>query len=701
MGLARNYVNDEEHGKKVFIPHPFSGEPKARIYKTGDRGRRLLNGTVEFISRNDNQIKIRSQRVELGEVESCLRNSPLVQECFVTTTDSLDDGKKLIAYFVPKNTKEQHIDNLVNVIQWPKSKLNEIRDFLKSELPEYMIPSYFIPLTDIPLNSNGKVNRNQLPLPTENMYFRRDYKEPISEVEIKVSDIWKRLLKVEKVGVEDNFFDLGGHSLLVVKVQTALEKELNVEIRLMDLFQYTTVRALSQWITEKLPQEKPITLKNTSNKMVPKDNSIAIIGMSLRFPGANNPYEFWENLRNGKESISQILDDELEPASFHQDLKLSKRIIRAGGFINNALSFDPEFFRMSEKEAKNMDPQHRMFLECSWEAVESAGYNLEEIEKPVSLYAGCASGTYHTQSSRDISIADQFQQDLLSRSTFLTTRVSYKLNLTGESILVDTACSTSLVAVHMACQSLLLGQSDYALAGGISLRFPQKTGYLYEPSFIFSPDGHCRAFDKDAEGTVEGNGGGVVFLKRLSDALNDGDPIHAVIKGSAINNDGNMKIGYTAPSTKGQADVIARAQAAANVSPDSISYIEAHGTGTKLGDPIEIEALNKVFRSQTNKKQFCGIGSVKTNIGHLGSAAGIAGLIKTALALKYKEIPPSLHFKEPNPEIDFENSPFYVCSRNSPWDTKNTPRRAGVSSFGIGGTNAHIILEETPGKEES
>nr|WP_225942238.1 polyketide synthase [Sporosarcina limicola] len=435
--------------------------------------------------------------------------------------------------------------------------------------------------------------------------------------------------------------------------------------------------------------------------MVPKDNSIAIIGMSLRFPGANNPYEFWENLRNGKESISQILDDELEPASFHQDLKLSKRIIRAGGFINNALSFDPEFFRMSEKEAKNMDPQHRMFLECSWEAVESAGYNLEEIEKPVSLYAGCASGTYHTQSSRDISIADQFQQDLLSRSTFLTTRVSYKLNLTGESILVDTACSTSLVAVHMACQSLLLGQSDYALAGGISLRFPQKTGYLYEPSFIFSPDGHCRAFDKDAEGTVEGNGGGVVFLKRLSDALNDGDPIHAVIKGSAINNDGNMKIGYTAPSTKGQADVIARAQAAANVSPDSISYIEAHGTGTKLGDPIEIEALNKVFRSQTNKKQFCGIGSVKTNIGHLGSAAGIAGLIKTALALKYKEIPPSLHFKEPNPEIDFENSPFYVCSRNSPWDTKNTPRRAGVSSFGIGGTNAHIILEETPGKEES
>ncbi|CAI8732704.1 MULTISPECIES: non-ribosomal peptide synthetase [Bacillus] len=702
LGLALGYLNDEERGGKVFIPHPFSKKPGARLYKTGDRARRLKNGNIEFISRNDNQVKIRSQRVELGEVESVLRKSTMVQECFVTVINNSDDGKRLAAYFVPKDTKKLHIDNKVNVIQWPKSKIKEVRDFLKSELPEYMVPSYLIPLTDLPLNINGKVNRHQLPSPTAETYFRGEYKEPKSEVEIKITEIWKRLLKVDRIGLEDNFFDLGGHSLLVVKVQTALKQELNVEIRIMDLFQYTTVSALSQLITQELPNEKVISLVNAPRKRLDEDTSIAIIGMSLRFPGANNPYEFWENLRNGKESISQISDEDLDPASFHKDPKLFNSIVRAGGFIDNALSFDPEFFRISEQEAKYMDPQHRIFLECAWEAAENAGYNLDTLDRPVSLYAGCATGTYLSQTSGDVSIADQFQKDLMSRSTFLTTRVSYKLNLTGESMLVDTACSTSLVSVHMACQSLILGQSDYALAGGISIRFPQKTGYLYEPNFILSPDGHCRAFDKDAAGTVEGNGGGVVLLKRLCDALEDGDSIYAIIKGSAINNDGNMKIGYTAPSLKGQADVIARAQAAANVSPDSISYIEAHGTGTKLGDPIEIEALTKVFRSQTNQKQFCGIGSVKTNIGHLGSAAGIAGLIKTTLALKYKEIPPSLHYMEPNPEIDFANSPFYVCSSKTPWGTNNKLRRAGVSSFGIGGTNVHVILEEVmSGKEEN
>ena len=279
---------------------------------------------------------------------------------------------------------------------------------------------------------------------------------------------------------------------------------------------------------------------------------------------------------------------------------------------------------------------------------------------------------------------------------YVPTRVSYKLNLKGPSVNINTACSTSLVAVHIACQSLLDYHCDMALAGGVGIQVPQKQGYLYQEGGISSPDGHCRAFDARAQGTVSGSGVGIVLLKRLEDALADGDRIRAIIRGSAINNDGSAKVGYTAPSVEGQAEVIAEAQAAAGIEPDTINYIEAHGTGTALGDPIEIAALTRVFRARTQKKGFCAIGSVKTNFGHLDEAAGVAGLIKTVLALENKKIPPSLHFERPNPKADFANSPFVVNTRLSEWKTNGNPRRAGVSSFGIGGTNAHVVLEEAP-----
>jgi len=425
---------------------------------------------------------------------------------------------------------------------------------------------------------------------------------------------------------------------------------------------------------------------------------IAIIGMNGRFPGAENVAKFWENLRDGRESISSFTHEELAtsgvpPAVFNQP-----HFVNAGGVLEDVELFDAAFFGFNPTEAKILDPQRRLFLECAWQALEDAGYNPETYDGLIGLYAGGAISTYLLnvilKSGRE-SLLDSFLVQLGNDKDYLTTQTSYKLNLRGPSITVQTACSTSLVAVGIACQSLLSHQCDMALAGGVAIRVPQKRGYVYQEGLISSPDGHCRAFDANAKGTVGGNGVGIVVLKRLADAIADGDSIHAVIKGSAINNDGAMKIGYTAPSVEGQAEAIALALAIADVPPETITYVETHGTATPLGDPIEIAALTRAFQDCQTEKKFCAIASVKSNIGHLDTAAGIAGLIKTVLMLKHKLLPPSLHFKEPNPEIDFARSPFYVNTQLSEWKSGNTPRRAGVSSFGIGGTNAHVILEES------
>jgi acyl transferase domain-containing protein/thioesterase domain-containing protein/acyl carrier protein len=432
---------------------------------------------------------------------------------------------------------------------------------------------------------------------------------------------------------------------------------------------------------------------------------IAIIGMSGRFPGARDIDEFWQNLREGRESITFFSDEALAFSDIDPAVLNDSRYVKARGVLEGAELFDASFFGFSPREAEIMDPQHRIFLECAWEALENAGYDPEQYKGSIGVYAGVSMNTYLLN---NLYVDGDFTRSVTglhmrigSDKDFLTTRVSYALNLAGPSVAVQTTCSTSLVAVHLACQSLLSGECDIALAGGVSLRVPQKAGYVYQEGGIYSPDGHCRAFDARAQGTVGGNGVGIVVLKRLQDALADGDCMQAVIKGSAINNDGALKVGYTAPSVDGQARVIARALAMAETDPETVSYIEAHGTGTTLGDPIEIAALTQAFRASTEKKGFCAIGSVKTNIGHLDVAAGVAGLIKTVLALKRHELPPSLYFEQPNPQIPFANSPFYVNTTLSEWRTGTTPRRAGVSSFGMGGTNAHVVLEEAPPREPS
>jgi len=424
---------------------------------------------------------------------------------------------------------------------------------------------------------------------------------------------------------------------------------------------------------------------------------VAIIGMAGRFPEAASLAEFWQNLRDGKECISFFTEQEIESAGISPAVYRNANYVRAGGVLKEIDRFDARFFGYSPREAEIIDPQQRLFLECAWEALEHAACNPESFDGVIGIYGGAAMSRYLRNlysNPETVASVGVFQIGLANDKDFLTTRVSYKLNLEGPSVTVQTACSTSLVAIHMACQSLLSGECDIALAGGV--RAGEEAGYTYHEGGIASPDGHCRAFDARAQGTLGGNGVGIVVLKRLEDALADGDCIHAVIKGTAINNDGAAKIGYTAPRVEGQAAVIRAAQLAAGVEPETLDYIEAHGTGTDLGDPIEVAALTRAFRARTSKKGFCALGSVKTNIGHLDVAAGIAGLLKTVMALEHKMIPPSLHFTEPNPKIDFLDSPFYVNTVLSEWKSDGRPRRAGVSSFGMGGTNAHIVLEEAP-----
>jgi acyl transferase domain-containing protein/NADP-dependent 3-hydroxy acid dehydrogenase YdfG/acyl carrier protein len=423
---------------------------------------------------------------------------------------------------------------------------------------------------------------------------------------------------------------------------------------------------------------------------------IAIIGMSCRFPGADDLHSFWNNLVNGVESISHFTDDELKQSGIPDSLINNSNYIKAAPILNYPGMFDASFFGFTPMEAKTMDPQHRILLECAFEALDNSGYNPEKFKGKIGVYTGSAMNTYFMNNVLRSKFIDEYIPTLIGNDKdFLSTRISYKLNLKGPSLNVQTACSTSLVAVHLACQSLLSEESDMAIAGAVSVKAPHKAGYICDGGGIVSPDAHVRAFDAKANGTVFGSGCGIVVLKRLADATKDNDNIYAVIKGSAINNDGSEKAGYTAPSVNSQADAVIEALSLADINADSITYIEAHGSGTPLGDPIELTALTKAFRNFTNNKKYCAVGSVKTNVGHLDAAAGIAGLIKTVLSLKNKKIPPSLNYSEPNPEIDFENSPFFVNNKLSDWKSAG-PRRAGVMSTGMGGTNAYLILEEAP-----
>jgi amino acid adenylation domain-containing protein len=753
-GVARGYLNRPELTAQRFIAHPFNSQSGAVLYQTGDLARYLANGDIEYLGRIDNQVKIRGFRIELGEIEAALTKSFSLQEAVVIVREDEPGDLRLVAYLVVANSISLAI--------------GEMRDKLKQQLPDYMVPSAFVRLAVMPLTPNGKIDRKALPVPDITSFgvSPKTVAAGNSTEEI-LTAIWTDILRLTNVGVEDNFFDLGGNSLLGLRVIDRIEARFGLKVSVVKLYQYVNIRSMSRYLSERLAVERlvvktaPIQAKSasadsedtrvveklanprnppqpplergepdpevplskgdlggflgvkvtqqtfqapaesnqTATKPPPiKNNSVAVIGMVGRFPGANTIDELWENLCAGKESITFFEEDEIDP-SVDRSILTDPNYVRAKGVLTGAELFDASFFGIGAREAEMMDPQTRIFLELAHEALENAGYTAPDDNK-IGVYAGSADNTYFEKHlSGRAEILDrfgEFQTHLVNDRDYLTTRASYKLNLRGPSINISTACSTSLVAIIQAYQGLLSHQCDLALAGGVSILTPQNKGYLYQEGSILTPDGHCRPFDANAAGTSFNNGGAIVVLKRLEDAIADGDRIYTVIKGVGINNDGADKVSFTAPSVNGQMGAILQAQQQAGVEPDSIGYVEAHGTGTVLGDPIEVEALTQAFRTQTQATQFCGIGSIKSNLGHLTAAAGVAGFIKTVLALYHRQIPPTINFNSPNPHIDFANSPFYVNDKLVDWKSTDTPRRAGVSSFGGGGTNAHVILEEPP-----
>ena len=429
-------------------------------------------------------------------------------------------------------------------------------------------------------------------------------------------------------------------------------------------------------------------------------DAIAIVGLAGRFPGADDVATLWENLCAGREGIERLSDETLRAAGLGEADLANPKLVKAGGVIREYDAFDAGFFGINPREAEVLDPQHRMFFESAWSALESAGVDPARFAGSIGVFAGTGLNTYllYNLAANPAAVAavGVFSAAIASDKDALTQRLAYLLNLRGPAVTVQSACSTSLVAVQLACQSLQAYQCDLALAGGVTVKTPHRAGYFYTEGGVSSPDGHCRSFDASAHGTVPASGCGVVALRRLADAVADGDAIIAVIRGAAANNDGAAKVGFTAPGVDGQAEVIALAQAAAQVEPESIGLVEAHGTATPLGDPIEVAALTRVFRVQTDRRGFCALGSVKSNLGHLDAAAGVTGLIKAALAVEQGVVPPTLHFQSPNPEAALPESPFFVNTVAQPWPLISGPRRAGVSSFGIGGTNAHVVLEEAP-----
>ncbi len=695
ISLARGYINRDDLTEERFLKNPFE---KGRIYKTGDLAKYSPDGNIEYLGRVDGQVKVRGYRIELGEIEIALGKHDSVNQCVVIVREDEPGDKRLVAYVIPKSKNDFH--------------QNDLRKFLKDKLPDYMIPSAFVQMETLPRTPSGKIDKRNLPKPQ----FKRPevdtiFVEPKTELEKTFSKIWSSLLRIDKVGVNDNFFDLGGNSLMALQMIVKLKTEHGIELPVVKLYQHPEISSIVKFLSaenkEQSFREKAkariVKEKSSQNIITSVEDGIAIIGMTGRFPGAKNTDELWKILSAGKETTKFFTKEELD-ASVPTEVKNDSSYIAARGVIADADKFDAAFFGVNPKIAELMDPQQRIFMEVAWESLENAGYCSENFSGMIGVFAGMGNNTYFTNNviSRKelIERVGSFQVMTANEKDYIATRISHEMNLTGPALSIHTACSTSLVAVAVAFENLLNNKCDMAIAGGISITSPINSGHIYNEGGMFSSDGHTRPFDANATGTVFSDGCGIVVLKRYKDAVRDGDEIYAVLRGCALNNDGSDKASFTAPSVEGQAMVVAMAQANAGVEPETITYVEAHGTATPLGDPIEIEALTQAF-GNTAMKQFCAVGSLKSNFGHLTPAAGVTGLIKTALALKHKQIPATVHFENPNPAIDFANSPFYVNNKIIDWNINGIPRRAGVSSFGVGGTNVHVIVEEAPEQASS
>ncbi len=695
--LSFGYLGSPALTAWKYVPDPHGTTPGGRLYRTGDRARFWKDGNLEFLGRLDHQVKIRGYRIELGEIAAALTDHEAVRDAVVLVREDTTGDRRLVAYVVAAGGEMPPVP--------------ELRAHLQSRLPDYMVPAVYLAIDEVPVTANGKLDRDALPTPNlDRPELKQAFVDPENEVEETVAELWKRVLQVDRIGRHDNFFELGGHSLLLTQIHGELQERLSASLTLVDLFTYPTLASLSEHLSRSRDSKAEVagSLDRAAARreagLGAGQEAIAIIGMALRFPKAKDVGQFWQNIREGVDCIDFFSEDEILAAGVDPELARHPDYVRAEGTVSDVDGFDWRFFGYgTPEEVELLDPQQRIFMEIAWECFERAGYDPFEATESIGVFGGVNISSYLFNSLYDYDPYNVMSSFLTrigllvgNQNDYLCTRLAYHFNLKGPAVTVQTACSTATVATHLACQSLLRNECDLCLAGGVQIRVPQNMGYLYQEGGFPSPDGHCRSFDAKAKGNVHGNGAGILLLKRLSEAVRDGDHIHAVIRGSAIANDGSVKVGFTAPGVSGQARVAAEAMAVAGVHPEEIGYLEATGTGTELGDPIEIDALTKAHRLRTEARGYCPIGSVKANIGHTDAASGAAALIKTALALEHEEIPPSIHFETPNPRIAFDESPFFVNTTWRPWPRTTAPRRAAVHTYAVGGTNTHVILEEPP-----
>ncbi|CAG8528616.1 9523_t:CDS:2, partial [Dentiscutata heterogama] len=678
VGLARGYLRQDDITKKHFIFHP---KLQKRLYRTGDQGCILEDGKIIYLGRFDRQVKLRGHRIELSEVETIIL-SECSEICRVSVQVN-EEKKSLVAFVMPKN-----LDHKI------------IRNKLTKTMAKFQIPD-IIPVDNLPCTDNGKTDHAKvkdimselLKKAIKSIAPRSQHRNSKVSLVSHLQDIWQDILALEeKPDINTNFFDLGGHSLLLLQLQRKIQQQIS-PVDLVDLFQNPTIESLANLF---IPTGQSLNLDNfirtSNNDKVITTSKIAIISMVGCFPGAESVNELWKMIKTGQHGIHTFSDKELDEMNVKNDN--DSHYIPKCGMLSNIDKFDAEFFKISHQEAISMDPQQRLLLEKSVQALDEAGINPLYEKGRIGVFVAIEKSTYKNYSyDNDNNLAKKYSEELNNSSGSAATRIAYHLNLKGPAISLNSTCSSSLTALKTAWNSIQCSDCDVAIVGAASIVLPQ-TGYIAQPGLIFSANGICRPFDHNSDGIILGNSVSVIVLKRLPDAISDRNPISAIIKSIELNNDGNNKIGYTAPSVDGQYDVIKKAIQSANLLPDDINFIEAHGTATKLGDPVEIKALTKVFAEYSPiTKRHCAISSVKSNVGHCNIAAGFTGLIKTVKALEDRVIPPMAkgHFEKVNPLINISSSPFYIASELQNFNKTGT-MYAGVSSFGIGGTNGHCIL---------
>lgn len=741
-GMAIRIVNDKGDIEREGVPGRFQVKGDALMpgyhrnneanqafgedgwFDTGDAGF-IKDGELYLMGRSGLGIVVNGVNLSNAEIETVVESVDSVEPSYTAACGVFASGSdklQLAVFFHSQEASDEtKLPDLLRSVQAALNRQIGVK-------ADFLIP---LDIADIPKTAIGKIQHKRLVQRFQSGEFdamvahtgavlKTSAQQRRSDVSLdglagELSAIWQDVLDQEDIGLDDNFFELGGDSLSLMQALELTNEAAQTDLSLVDLFRFPSIGALVAYIegdgtTQRSPTEAG-QARAEQRKQQTRDNDIAVIGMACRVPGADNLATFWHNLSEGVESITFFTDRELSRNGFTASVYGQADYVKASPMLSDVRGFDAEFFGYSARDAELMDPQHRLFLECAWEAFEDAGYDPTTYPGTVGVYAGAAMNTYlfnnvlpnrrtlDPQDDLGVMTLDSmggFMTMVANDKDYLTTRVSYKLNLSGPSVNVQTACSTGLVSIHMACQSLIAGEADLFLAGGTSIQSPEEAGHLYQPGMIVTPDGHVRSFDANAGGTIFGSGVGAVLLKRLDDALRDGDHIYAIVKGSAVNNDAGMKVGYMAPSSDGQAGAVAEALAVANVPADTIGMVEAHGTGTVVGDPIEVNGLTQVYRTQTEKTAYCALGSVKTNVGHLQITSGTAGFIKTVLSLKHGVIPPMVNFETPNPALHLDTTPFFINQQAVPWPIKEGPRRAAVNSLGIGGTNAHAILEQAP-----